>query len=539
MRLAHWLAAPALAPLAGVAQALSIADPWTGQPHWWLQMLSLAWLVWALAHRAERQLSWSASTWVRPETGNAWRAGLLTGWLFALGWLAGTFWWLYISMHTYGGLAAPLAVAAVLALAGLLAIYYALAAALFAALLPGQLLTRRPLLGVLTFAALWTLAELLRGTLFTGFPWGAGGYAHVDGPLNFLARYVGVYGLGFVAAALVAALALAPQLAWRRARTWVAGALALAVGVGLWGWRYCDLNGCRAPLAAQPALKMQVALLQGNIPQDEKFVPGTGVVDSLRWYGEQLQANQAPLVVAPETALPLLPRQLPEGYWAALVERYARPGQAALLGVPLGDGELGYTNSVVGLKPGQAEPYRYDKHHLVPFGEFVPPLFKWFVRLMNIPLGDFARGALVQPSFDWQGQRLAPNICYEDLFGEELAARFADAARAPTAFVNLSNIAWFGDTVAIDQHLAIGRMRALEFERPMLRATNTGATAIIDHRGQVTQQLPRLTRAVLRGEFEGRTAITPYARWVALAGLWPLWGICMAIVALALARRRT
>ena len=267
-------------------------------------------------------------------------------------------------------------------------------------------------------------------------------------------------------------------------------------------------------------------------------MPGTGVADSLRWYGEQLQAARAPLVVAPETALPLLPRQLPDGYWDALRARYSQGGQAALLGVPLGDMEAGYTNSVVGFKPGGAEPYRYDKHHLVPFGEFIPRFFKWFTQMMNIPLGDFARGALVQPSFAWQGQRLAPNICYEDLFGEELAARFADPATAPTAFVNVSNIAWFGDTVAIDQHLAISRMRALEFERPMLRATNTGATAIIDDRGQVTALLPRLTRGVLRGEFQGRTRLTPYARWASVAGLWPLWGLCLAIVAWVWLKRR-
>ena len=353
---------------------------------------------------------------------------------------------------------------------------------------------------------------------------------HVDGVLAFLARYVGVYGIGFVAAALAALIALAPQVRWRRPRTWVAMLVVLGVGAGLWGWRFCDVNLCYTPPSGHRPLVTQVALMQGNIPQDEKFVPGTGVVDSLTWYGEQLQANRAPLIVGPETAIPLLPRQLPEGYWQALTERFAQPGQAALLGVPLGDMEAGYTNSVVGLKPGQAAPYRYDKHHLVPFGEFIPPLFKWFVRMMNIPLGDFARGGLGQTSFEWQGQRLAPNVCYEDLFGEELAARFADPAAAPTAFVNVSNIAWFGDSVAIDQHLAISRMRALEFERPMLRATNTGATAIIDHRGQVTHLLPRLTRGVLQGQFEGRTHVTPFARWAAVPGLWPLWIACVLLL---------
>ncbi len=216
------------------------------------------------------------------------------------------------------------------------------------------------------------------------------------------------------------------------------------------------------------------------------------------------------------------------------------PETAALIGIPLGNKQDGFTNSVIGIKPqassagsGRDQVYRYDKHHLVPFGEFVHPLFKWFLKIVDIPLADFNSGAVNQPSFDWQGQRLAPNICYEDLFGEELAARFLDPALSPTIFVNISNIAWFGNTIAIDQHLNISRMRALEFERPMVRATNTGATAIIDHRGQVTASLPRHTRGALTGTVEGRTGTTPYAWWASRFGLWPLWGVIIAILLVA------
>jgi apolipoprotein N-acyltransferase len=158
--------------------------------------------------------------------------------------------------------------------------------------------------------------------------------------------------------------------------------------------------------------------------------------------------------------------------------------------------------------------------------------------MMNIPLGDFNRGPLGQRSFEWQGQRLAPNICYEDLFGEELAVPFADAATAPTILVNFSNIAWFGDSIAIDQHLQISRMRTLEFERPMIRATNTGATVIIDHRGRVTHSLPRHTRGVLAGDVEGRTTVTTYAWWASRLGLWPVWLLALGIVAIAAWRRR-
>jgi apolipoprotein N-acyltransferase len=498
----------AIALLTGLAHAVSIASPWSGQTAWWLQLLSLAVLAW-LAQQA-----------------SSWRRAALLGWTFGVAWLAGTFWWLFISMHVYGGLPAPLAAFAVLALAAFLAGYYAAACAVFAAL-------DRPnrVLRALAFAALWLLAELLRVTWFTGFPWGAGGYAHVDGPLSFLAPQVGVHGIGFVAALLAFALSLLARKGTLRSwRYWatIAGAAGLLAA--------CNMVAApQSPAINQP--RLSVALLQGNIPQDEKFQGGTGIPVALDWYGRQLRDSTASLVVAPETAIPVLPQQLPRGYFEALAARFAQGQQAALVGIPLGSMREGYTNSVIGLKPG-ADPYRLDKHHLVPFGEFIPPMFRWFTELMNIPLGDFNRGPLGQAPFEWQGQRLAPNICYEDLFGEELAAQFADPARAPTIFVNVSNIGWFGNTVAIDQHLHISRMRALEFERPMIRATNTGATVVIDHRGRVTHSLPRHTRGVLAGEVEGRTAITRYAAWVSRLGLWPLWLLALAIVGVAAWRQR-
>jgi apolipoprotein N-acyltransferase len=540
------LLAVSVAVLAGAAHAASIAWPLaprsladlspsfslaflpslgTGEPSAWLQWLSMLALALLLAR-----------------SGTAWQA-VWRGWLFATAMLAATFWWLFISMHLYGGMAAPLAAAAVLALAAALALYYAAAAGLW------WWLARRSGWGAwgqaALFAALWTLAEWARGTWFTGFPWGASGYAHLDS-LPWLAPYSGVYGMG----ALSAGLAMG-AVAWTRGGTMgrlgmtsvlVGWAVLLAVP-GAPGW-----VGALLPEHTRPAGSTNVRLLQGNIAQDEKFEDRSGVPLALQWYAEQVQeaARESPadqgaggrvLVVAPETAIPQLPQVLDADYWRSLLAANKGSNAAVLLGLPLGSWEAGYTNSVLGWRPGEGVPeaalYRYDKHHLVPFGEFIPWGFRWFTELMNIPLGDFARGALGQPSFEWDGQRFAPNICYEDLFGEELAVAFTDPAQAPTVLVNVSNIAWFGNTVAIDQHRHISRLRALELGRPMLRATNTGATAIISHRGEVVQELPRLTRGVLAGTVEGRQGTTPYARWAGRWGLWPMVGLCAALVLLA------
>lgn len=489
--------APALALAAaiGALQTLAFVHAWL----WPLPLAATAWLAWACGRASPR------------------RAAAL-GWTFGAAWIAAGTWWLFVSMHRYGGLAAPLAAAAVALLAAALALYLALAMALFARWRRGRAVTDVPL-----FAALWLLAELARGVLFTGFPWVASGYAQVDAPLALLAPWVGVYGIGAAGAALAALV-----VQHRR------GAVAAVVVVGL-------LAVAQA-LGPQPFTRaagtLAVTLLQPAVPQDQKFDPAR-LPATLGWLAEQLLADEQGLVVAPETAVPLLPQQLDAfepGWWDALEAHYAAPGRAALVGVPLGDFDAGYTNSVVGLSA--AARYRYDKHHLVPFGEFIPRGFRWFTDLMHIPLGDFARGVVDAPSFVFAGQRIGPNICYEDLFGEELARRFRDPARAPTMLVNLSNIAWFGRTIAVPQHLAISRLRSLELQRPMLRATNTGATAIVDHRGAVLAQLPAHERGVLRGQVQGREGTTPFAWWASRAGLWPLLVVALLGVAAARPWRR-
>lgn len=498
-------AAAALAGGGALAGAL-FSLPFVHTAAWWGSIVLLAGLAAVL-----RRLPPARAAWL--------------GWGFGTGWLAAGTWWLYISMHVYGGLPAPLAVLAVLALSAALSLYLGGAMAAFAAWRSGRVLA-----DALLFGACWLLAELARGVLFTGFPWIATGYAQVDGPLASLAPWVGVYGIGAVVAVLAALLAGA--LAAPRPRVRWAGAAAVVALVAA------------APLAghdfSRPTQRLTVTLLQTNVAQDEKFA-AEHLPQALAWLQEALHAAGGDLVVAPETAIPLLPEQLGDEAWRSIVAPFVGGERAALVGLPLGSFEAGYTNSVAGLSSeAAARPggfYRYDKHHLVPFGEFIPTGFRWFVDMMAIPLGDFSRGPLVAPSFGVRGERIAPNICYEDVFGEELAQRFADPAAAPTIFANLSNIGWFGDTIAIDQHLQMSRLRTLELQRPMIRATNTGATSVIDHRGVVQAALPRFTQGTLVHEVEGRDGLTPFVRWAARFGLGPLWLGAATVIAFAALRR--
>lgn len=562
----------------GALHGWALATPSGGGALWWLELFTLAWLVHRLA-RVPKEVPTAHLPFespLRPTFGRMQRAyqrcqGLISqdvrrgfgeAWSFAIGWLVASLWWLYTSMHSFGGLAAPLAALAVLALCMFLGVFYALAGAAFVQLRRGKA-GRDALL----FGALWLLAELARGTLLTGFPWAAIGYAHIDGPLVLAAPWVGVYGISALAAGCAALLALTRSLS-RTLLLLLLGIASFFPSFLMTAWQP-NVDKASKP-ATSPALT--VRLLQGNIPQNEKFDLYSGIPASVAWYKEQFQravADRVDLVIAPETSIPLPPNLLPAGYWVSLLQGLvgqSTPPQAAthdsagesttvaLTGIPLGSQRSGYTNSVVALdrasvlqgavaqrNAGEGNRpflYQYDKHHLVPFGEFIPPFFRWFTDLLKIPLGDFNRGALVQPSFAYKGERFAINICFEDLFGEELAQRFRQPQQAPSVFVNVSNLAWFGGGIALDQHLNIARMRAIELNRMMLRATNTGATVVINRQGQVTQQLERLTRGALDvriwdelGPSKNTLASqTPYTRWVCLFGLWPLGLAAFAVV---------
>ncbi len=461
---------------AGAAHAFSFA-PWNLP---WLQVLALATLF-ALTLRVERVRS---AAWL--------------GFVFGLGWFGVGVSWVYISMHVYGLMPAWLAGLATLAFCAFLSLYPALALGTAQKVAP----TVWPRVA-LVLPATWTISEWLRGTLFTGFPWLASGYAHTDSPLAGFAPIVGVYGVTLAAAMVAGALVLLTSNASLRRAASAAAVIAVLIVVGalLQGRRWTEPAG--TPIT--------VRLVQANIPQDTKFSPA-GLQRAFDDHWALMQGTHADLVALPESVFPV-PLQFVPAQFIEQFEAFARSEKSALVfGVFLEQPVGAYFNSAVGIAPDEARLARYSKRQLVPFGEFVPAGFRWFVDTMKMPIGDQKRGDAVQPTMALAGQRIAVNICYEDLFGEVIADAWKNAA-PPTMMLNLSNLAWFEDSIALPQHLQISRMRVLETQHPMLRATNTGATAIVDSTGKVTHQLPALTTGVLTGSVQGVQGKTPFIRW--------------------------
>ncbi len=434
------------------------------------------------------------------------RQAALSGWAYGFGWMTFAVYWLFISMHRYGGMPAWMAALAVVLMGLLLGAFYG-AALGTASWLRKRWLTSDIVTALLLLPATWVLSEWLRGWVLTGFPWLASGYAHTASPLAGFAPLVGVYGIGWFVALVAACVALLPT---RKLPLAVVAAV-FGTGMGVASIEWTEPHG-------QP---LSVRLLQGNVPQELKFDPDRAFT-TLLMYHDMIHAAPADLIAMPETALPLYLHQLPPDYLPRLAQFAKRTNSHLMLGLPVTDGPPQYANSAIGITPqtdGTASTnyYRYDKHHLVPFGEFIPFGFRWFVNMMHIPLGDFSRASVLQPPLKVNDQWVQPNICYEDLFGAEIAAQMRASAASgtpgATVLLNMSNIAWFGDSIAVPQHLQISQMRAIELGRPMLRATNTGATAVIDAQGKVTAQLPPFTHGALGATVQGHRGATPYVRY--------------------------
>ncbi|GAB1231713.1 apolipoprotein N-acyltransferase [Ferrigenium sp. UT4] len=447
-------------------------------------------------------------------------AGL--GFAFGMGLFTAGVGWIYIALHEYGYMHPVLAGTATLLFAALVSLPAALAGYARARLGRASAGVSLLLLG----PALWTLAEWLRGLIFTGFPWLAMGYSQVpDSPLAGYAPLLGVYGVSLmvaVSAALLLSLirraAPAPSpagggLGWGKNLRIQASYMPMLQLICIWiaGSALQSIEWTRPQ--GEP---LKVALLQGNIPQDSKFEEGA-LIGTLETYRRLAQNSDARLIVMPETAVPLLRDNVPENYQALLRDHVKQNGGDILIGAfEKEDGR--YYNSVYSL--GSSESQHYRKNHLVPFGEFIPlrSVLGWFINeVLQIPMGDLASGGARQPPLAVAGQQVAVNICYEDAFGEEIIRALPQA----TLLVNVTNDAWYGDSHAAAQHNQLSQMRALETGRMLLRATNTGVTSVIGTDGQVLAMLPQHEEGVLAAQVQGYAGSTPYVRWgnAAMLGL--------------------
>lgn len=460
-----------------------------------LPILALAALAWAV----ERA----------PDT----RAAGRLGFAFGMGLFVAGVGWLYVALNRFGGMPPWLAIPVMAVFCAYLSLFPAAACALSRRAVPGW--------RIWALAGAWTILEWVRGWLFTGFPWLAVGYSQVPhSPLAGLAPVVGVFGVGLAAGACAAGLAALGAVSTRRAGAAVVAAL-LSCGFAARWVEWTEATG----------RTLGVTLVQSNVAQDAKFREDRlgGLLADLT---QAVESARTALVVLPETALPMFLQHVPTGTLERLSAGASARGGDVVVGVFENDppGSERYYNAVLSL--GVSPPQSYRKDHLVPFGEFIPlegvlgPLIRdW----LHIPLSSQSRGGSRQKPLQVAGERVAMNICYEDVFGEEIIRQLPEAG----LLANVSNDAWYGHSWAAEQHLQIAQTRALETGRWMIRATNTGVTAAIDHLGRTQAQLPQFEAGTLVVEAQVRRGATPYVR----AGNGPAVLAASALLVLALWRR--
>jgi apolipoprotein N-acyltransferase len=479
--------------LSGAALTASFA------PHdlWWLALLAPAALL----------LLWRGTS--SP------REGAILGLCFGLGLYATGTWWLYISIRVFGQAPVWVALAVMTALVLMMSAYQAA----LGYVVVRWLSPRSPAGAMLLVPAAWVFVEWWRSWFISGFPWLSLGYSQTDTWLAGLAPLGGVPLLSLVL--LMGAGAL--NVLWRERAT--LRALALVVLVLPWTTGLALRDKAWTLPAGEP---LSVAILQGAIPQDMKWLV-TNQQNILDEYARlHRQALGAQLIVWPESALPDIANVYPR-YISAVWSAARSKGSAVLMGVMRAEAqdqntEDLYFNSLLALDTGEGEPAFYDKRHLVPFGEYfpVPQSVRNWLRLMNLPYSDFTPGRAGQPPLRLAGQWVSVSICYEDAYPGQLRA----ATAASTLLATVTNDAWFGHSGARYQHLQISRMRALEARRPLLRAANDGVSALIDAWGRKSLTAPQFEPAVLRGPVQPRSGLTPY---LAL-GDWPVISVAFALL---------
>ncbi len=424
---------------------------------------------------------------------------------------AGT-WWIYTAIHDFGQAPAWLAIFLLAALLAIKGAYYALLGYIVTRIAPDASAPRLLLL----IPAGWTLMEWLRGWLFTGFPWLQLGYAHSDSPLAGLVAIGGIHLVTFANVATAAALVAVFRYAGR------ARLAAIAMALVFWGGGLALSGRDWTRPAGDP---IDIALLQGAIPQDEKWLIENRDTTLQRFRELNREGLGAHIIVWPESAIPMLAHEAEVYLEGIRRESRARHSDVmvGLLRFDFASGEI--RNGLYSMS--EAGDGWYYKRRLVPFGEFfpVPEAVRSGMRLNSLPYYDMTPGSDDQPALLAGGQRLAATICYEDAYGSDQLAGLADA----TLLVNVTNNAWFGDSSAPHQQLQMARFRAREAGRWLFRATSNGITAVIDPEGKVTARAPQFEPFVLKSTVQPRTGLTPYAR----TGNWPILSAAALIIAVA------
>ena len=418
------------------------------------------------------------------------------GYLFGVGYFGVGVTWVSISMVRFGGMSFPLSIALTALLVLVLAFYIAgigyLSRRFFA---KASSVTHLLLL----FPALWVLLEWVRGWLFTGFPWLDAGYSQVYSPLSGWFPVIGVYGVSLAITIIAGALVALLYTNAKHRKMLLAGLggfIVLSALLQFVSW-------------AEPEGKpLKASLIQGNIPQEIKWLPSQRQ-PTIDLYMQLTTDNwQSDIIIWPETSLPAYFHQA-ETFLNSLARQAVKNETSMLIGLPSSrtvDGEKSYYNSAVVLDQGQLQ--LYHKYHLVPFGEYIP--LKWLLGdllgFMNIPMANFKNSSRHEPVVNMAGLKGSVSICYEDVFGEEVINGLPDA----NFLINISNDAWFGDSLAPHQHLQKAQVRSLETARPMLRSTNNGVSAIIDHRGKILGTSPQFHQHVLTLDFQPTRGSTLY-----------------------------
>lgn len=419
------------------------------------------------------------------------------GFMYGLGLFGTGIYWIYISLHTYGGMPPIMAMLCTFLLAAFLSLFPAITGAI-----AKRIALKRTLTFLIAAAVLWGVADWVRSWIFTGFPWLAIGYSQV--PHSPLAGYAPLFGIYGVSVLTVLSASMMSMLFTKHfKRTYKGITLLVVIVIFITGGLLQ-----RIPWTVPVNAPLSVSLLQGNIDQRIKWAPEIAE-HTLNQYLRMAEESHSRLIIMPETAMPVLSSNIPPAMLTRLKQHAIKNEGDILVGmVERENGE--YFNSV--LSYGNAPTAIYRKSHLVPFGEFIPfkMLFGWIYRdWLNMPLSDLSRGGAHQKPMSVAGQHVAVNICYEDVFGEEIIRQLP----AASLLVNVSNDAWYGDSYAAEQHMQFSQARALETGRMMLRATNTGATAIIDEKGQIKAHAPHFVQTILHGTAQGFSGTTPYVRW--------------------------